>query len=218
MKTPNIIRRLVNEISAEPINDEDDNLPIEYYELRELAKNRVLLKSSLKTHIFIYLIVNTFLIILNILGNIPPVSNFTDLWSLWSILGWGLLLVAHTMILVTNNIPNLEYRIYIITSTILLYIGLFLIYLNNYLFIAGQTSDYWWYWPDIAIILFISAYAWIVFYSENKEKFKSRVDKEIAELIEKEELKENDEKSRAANGSNVQVKDKKKNKKKGELI
>ncbi|WP_457558669.1 2TM domain-containing protein [Candidatus Harpocratesius sp.] len=188
MKTPHIVKRLVREIGTEQI-DEDENLPIEYYELRELAKTRVLLKSSLKTHFFVYLIVNLFVVILNILGNIPPVESFLDLWSLWSVLGWGLLLLAHAMILATYNIPNLEYRIFIITSVISIYIGLFLIYLNYYLRIANNDDEIWWYWPDIAILLFIAAYAWIVFYSENKEKFNSRIEREMEFLRERREQK-----------------------------
>ncbi|TFH31246.1 MAG: 2TM domain-containing protein, partial [Promethearchaeota archaeon] len=120
MKTPEIVKRLVREINQHEEDDLDDkNFPIEYYELRELAKGRVLMKSSFKTHLFIYLLVNIFLIILNFLGGFQPLESFVYIWCLWSILGWGLILLAHGIILVTMNIPNLEYRIYIIVSVIL---------------------------------------------------------------------------------------------------
>ncbi|MHA1673208.1 MAG: 2TM domain-containing protein [Promethearchaeota archaeon] len=183
MKTPKIVERLVNEIS-QPDEDElgERNLPLEYYELRELAKARVLLKSSFKSHLFIYGLVNIFLIILNFLGGLQPLDSFTYIWSLWSILGWGLILLAHGMILVAMNIPNLEYRIFIIVSVILIYIIGFLAYINYYIIVKDESHQVWWYWPGIAIILFIAGYAWIVFYSENKDRFYTRVSAEMDHL------------------------------------
>lgn len=189
MKTPEIVKRLVKEIGAEP-NEEDENLPIEYYELREIAKTRVLLKSSFKTHLFIYGLVNIFLIVLNLWGGFHPIDSFTDLWSLWSVLGWGLILVAHGIILATYTITNLEYRIFVITSVIAFYIAGFLVFVNFFAIAVTESERLWWYWPIIAIFLFVAGYAWIVFYSENKEKFNSRISQEMEYLMEKSEEKE----------------------------
>ncbi|MHA1518666.1 MAG: 2TM domain-containing protein [Promethearchaeota archaeon] len=183
MKTPKIVERLVNEITQHDENDlGDKNLPLEYYELRELAKARVLLKSSFKSHLFIYGLVNIFLVILNFLGGLQPLDSFIYIWSLWSILGWGLILLAHGMILVAMNIPNLEYRIFVIVSVLLIYIIGFLAYVNYYIIVIDETHTVWWYWPAIAIALFVAGYAWIVFYSENKDKFYTRVSAEMEHL------------------------------------
>ena len=196
MKTPEIVKRLVKELSQHEEEDhEDKNLPIEYYELREIAKGRVLMKSSFKTHLFIYLLVNIFLIILNFLGGWQPLESFVYIWCLWSILGWGLILLAHGIILVTMNVPNLEYRIYIIVSVILLYIGGFLVYVNYYIIVIDENHPVWWYWPAIAIGLFIAGYAWIVFYSENKDKFYTRVSEEMNYLKVKKQKKNNNKES-----------------------
>ncbi|TFH30430.1 MAG: hypothetical protein E4G98_02065 [Promethearchaeota archaeon] len=52
----------------------------------------------------------------------------------------------------------------------------------------------WWYWPAIAIGLFIAGYAWIVFYSENKDKFYTRVSEEMNYLrVKKQKNKDNKE-------------------------
>ncbi len=195
MKTPEIVKRLVKEINQP---DEDDigerNLPLEYYELRELAKARVLLKSSFKSHLFIYILVNIFLIILNFLGGLHPLESFVYIWCLWSILGWGLILLAHGMILVAMNIANLEYRIFIIVSVLLIYIIGFLAYINYFIIEINEIHQVWWYWPAIAIALFIAGYAWIVFYSENKDKFYTRVSAEMDHLkAQKQKNKEEEE-------------------------
>lgn len=121
-------------------------------------------------------------------------ESFVYIWCLWSILGWGLILLAHGMILVAMNIANLEYRIFIIVSVLLIYIIGFLAYINYFIIEINEIHQVWWYWPAIAIALFIAGYAWIVFYSENKDKFYTRVSAEMDHLkAQKQKNKEEEE-------------------------
>lgn len=53
-----------------------------------------------RTHCIIYLSVNAFLIILNLLG------NSSHLWFYWPLLGWGLGLLAHGAAVNQKQIPT----------------------------------------------------------------------------------------------------------------
>ena len=61
--------------------------------LFKLAKRRVFLKKTVKWHMFIYLIVNVFLCAIYYFTT--PGGYF---WPLWSIIGWGLGLVVHVVV------------------------------------------------------------------------------------------------------------------------
>ena len=62
-----IIRRLVKEVNKkEEDSSVEEDIPIEHLELAEIARKRVLIKSTLKSHIIIYLLTNTLLILINL--------------------------------------------------------------------------------------------------------------------------------------------------------
>ena len=107
-----LIRRLVEEIKHEDLTEEE-NLPLEYYELKELAKTRVLLKGSLKIHAIIYLFLNVFVIILNLFAISTTIVHFFDLWFFHS---W-LKVAAYLTIFLP---PNLVLNLFVLLSSILL--------------------------------------------------------------------------------------------------
>jgi len=62
-----IIKRLVKEVNKkEDDSSVEEDIPIEHLELAEIARKRVLIKSTLKSHIIIYLLTNTLLILINL--------------------------------------------------------------------------------------------------------------------------------------------------------
>ena len=57
--------------------------------LRRTAERRVDAKLSFRVHLFVYLVVNSGLLLLNL------VTSPGYLWCLWSVFGWGVGLIAH---------------------------------------------------------------------------------------------------------------------------
>ena len=58
-------------------------------ELRRTAERRVTAKLGFRSHLFIYLLVNAGLVVLNL------VTSPGYFWCLWPIAGWGIGLLAH---------------------------------------------------------------------------------------------------------------------------
>ncbi len=191
MSKKSLIKRLVNELEIEKIDfSSNENLPLEYYELKELAKSRVLLKSSLKIHVIIYIIVNFFLIIVNLYINTSEIENIFDLWFTFVLIGWGFFLWAHSIIVLTMNVYNLEKRIFIITISILTYLIVLLIFINYLINEIKEITVSWWPWPLVAIILFSGIYAFFVFENDDTSKLEIRIGKEIKKMKAEENAKQ----------------------------
>ena len=60
-----------------------------YEERREQAIERIQAKRDFKTHVMVYVVVNTFLV------GIWYFSEAGYFWPIWAILGWGIGLVMH---------------------------------------------------------------------------------------------------------------------------
>jgi hypothetical protein len=58
-------------------------------ELRRLAERRADVKLGFRTHFMAYLLVNTGLVVINL------VTSPGYFWAIWPIMGWGLGLAAH---------------------------------------------------------------------------------------------------------------------------
>ncbi|MHA1584904.1 MAG: 2TM domain-containing protein [Promethearchaeota archaeon] len=175
----NLIKRLVKEVEMDVDSEEDH--PIEYYEMQELAKTHVILKVSLQIHALIYIILN----ILLILGNLyyrdrnQPL-NLSTFWALWVIISWGFILWAHLVIVVSiNTIDRIETIIFVIISLIFLYIIVLLIYLNIYLISTQDYNVVWWPFSTIGLI-FLILILWYAFSKTGDQKrFKKAISKEI---------------------------------------
>ena len=120
----------------------EDNLPIEYYELREIAKRRVLLKQAVKAHFLIYLCTNLFLLVLNFVLYSP--SNIFEIWALIPIGAWGILWI-HLWVLLTDQIPDFRRKMFLINVAIIIIVIPFIIYMNywaNWANTFAQFSHY----------------------------------------------------------------------------
>lgn len=180
-----LIKRLVREVKdVEPAPDE--NLPIEEYEIRELARTRVILKYSIKVHLFTYVCVNVLLVTIN-LFTMNPENSFMAFWGLWVILCWGFLLWMHILLGLSIYFKKLENRIFFITSLTMFYLSFLLIFVN-YLTIYLASSEFlWWPWSTGALIIFIAVYAYIVFETDDQAKVEIRVKKELVKIIQQRE-------------------------------
>ncbi len=187
-----IIRRLVKEVNKkEDDSSVEEDIPIEHLELAEIARKRVLIKSTLKSHIVIYLLTNTLLILINLnaFEELIPINEITDFWAAWPILIWGIGLIAHATIVFTINITDYDKRVFVITTVMNIAIGGLLVYINyltNYLI---NINKIWWLYVFTFLGFFIIVHAWVVFRNSDKTKLEKKIRKEFEKLKELEEKK-----------------------------
>ena len=208
-----IIRRLVKEVNKkEDDSSVEEDIPIEHLELAEIARKRVLIKSTLKSHIIIYLLTNTLLILinLNVFEDLIPINEITDFWAAWPILIWGIGLIAHAMIVITINITDYDKRVFVITTVMNIAIGGLLVYINyltNYLI---DINTNWWIYVFTFLGFFIIVHAWLVFRDSDKTKLEKKIRKEFEKLRELEEKKnlEEEKARKEILGSNYSINNK----------
>ena len=184
-----IIKRLVKEVNKSEDDEsskEEEDIPIEHLELAEIARKRVLIKSTLKSHTIIYLLTNTLLILinLNVFEDLIHINDITDFWAAWPILIWGIGLIAHAMIVITMNITDYDKRVFIITTGMNIAIGGLLVYINyltNYLI---DINSNWWIYVFTFLGFFIIVHAWLVFRDSDKTKLEKKIRKEFEKLRE----------------------------------
>lgn len=207
-----IIRRLVKEVNKGKDDSSvvEEDIPIEHLELAEIARKRVLIKTTLKSHIIIYLLTNTLLILinLNVFENPIPIDEIIDFWAAWPILIWGIGLIAHTMIVITINIVDYDKRVFVITTVMNIAIGGLLVYINyltNYLIVINTI---WWVYVFTFLGFFIIVHAWLVFRDSDKTKLEKKIRKEFEKLKELEEKKtlEEEKTRKEILGSNYSIK------------
>ena len=198
-----IIKRLVKEVnkSEDDSSVVEEDIPIEHLELAEIARNRVLIKSTLKSHTIIYLLTNTLLILinLNVFENPIPINEITDFWAAWPILIWGVALIAHATIVFTININDYDKRVFVITTVMNIAIGGLLVYINYLTNYLNDINMIWWVYVFTFLGFFIIAHAWVVFRDSDKTKLEKKIRKEfdkLKELEEKKTLKEETTKKR----------------------
>ena len=208
-----IIRRLVKEVNKkEEDSSVEEDIPIEHLELAEIARKRVLIKSTLKSHIIIYLLTNTLLILinLNVFEDPIPINEITDFWAAWPILIWAVALIAHAMIVITININDYDKRVFVITTVMNIAIGGLLVYINyvtNYLI---NINTNWWVYVFTFLGFFIIVHAWVVFRDSDKTKLEKKIRKEFEKLKELEEKKtlEEEKTRKEILGSNYNINNK----------
>jgi len=181
----------VNKGEDDESSIEEEDIPIEHLELAEIARKRVLIKSTLKSHTIIYLLTNTLLILinLNVFEDLIHINDITDFWVAWPILIWGVGLIAHAMIVITMNINDYDQRVFVITTVMNIAIGGLLVYINyltNYLI---DINTNWWIYVFTFLGFFIIVYAWLVFRDSDKTKLEKKIRKEFEKLREIEEKK-----------------------------
>ena len=209
-----IIRRLVKEVNKkEDDSSVEEDIPIEHLELAEIARKRVLIKSTFKSHIIIYLLTNTLLILINLNVFEPPIipiDDIVDFWAAWPILIWGIGLIAHATIVITINIIDYDKRVFVITTVMNVAIGGLLVYINyltNYLI---DINTNWWIYVFTFLGFFIIVHAWLVFRDSDKTKLEKKIRKEFEKLKELEEKKslEEEKARKEILGSNYSINNK----------
>ena len=185
-----IVKRLVKEVENLSVDKDLEEHPLEYYEMRDLAKLRVVLRSSVRSHLFIYSLINILLILANIFADPNPINYIFEIWALWVVIGWGLLLWVHSVIIWgIIKIKNLDLKIYAIISLILVYIALLLIYVNYLTIYYSDSTYHWWPWSTAGIVIGIGAYAYIVHEMDEGGKMKIRIEDEMKKIQAKENEK-----------------------------
>ena len=189
-----LIKRLVKEVKdVEPAPVE--NLPIEEYEIRELARTRVILKYSIKVHLFTYVCVNVLFVTIN-LFTMNPDSSFMAFWALWVILSWGFLLWIHILLGLSIYFEKLEIRIFFIVACTLFYLSLLLIFLNYLISHLAYGEFLWWPWSTGAIFIFVAVYAFIVFETDDQKKMDARVNKELIRITQQREEQQKEDQTK----------------------
>ena len=188
-----LIKRLVKEMK-DVVPSPAENLPIEEYEIQELARTRVILKYSIKVHLLTFICVNVLLVTINLFTSWNTDKPLIEFWALWVIFGWGFLLWSHTLLGLSIYFKKLENRIFFITSCSLFYLAILLIFLNYLTIYFAHGEIYWWPWSTGGIIVFIAIYAFIVFETDDQIKVEARVKKELQKITkQREELEKEDQ-------------------------
>jgi predicted RNA-binding Zn-ribbon protein involved in translation (DUF1610 family) len=108
-----------------------DSMDEQYKKLREAAKNRIVKRVALKSHITVYVIINALLFLINTMTG-------GESWWLWPLAGWGLGLVFHLFAYVNESSGGLAYHIfsYIVVNIFLMFIDF-----------MGDNKIGWVFWP-----------------------------------------------------------------------
>ena len=190
MVAPSIVKKIVESINN-PSNDASENLPIEFYELREMAKRRVLLRDSVKMDATVYFIANAFLILLNIL--LKPIHSIFDLWALWFAIPWGVFLWIHLWVYLTDTEPNYRKKMFKIDIAMVIAINPFLIFVNysiNYHngTLATFPIGFWWHWTLLLSLIVVIIHYYLISNVKENKKLDDSVQKEIINIAKKEGL------------------------------
>jgi cation transport ATPase len=186
-----VAEKFVNILNKSPDIAEDNtpDLPIEYYEIRELAKRRVQLKSSVKAHFVIYCVVNVFLLILNIWVDIWGKSNVSifDVWVILVVMAWGILLCVHWTVYKTDQWSNYGKKMFMVDVAVMSSLNPFLIYMNyymNYVTFEGlrYTPRIWWPWILVICIIVLCIHYYLAFYIRSDKRLDRNVKNEMAKL------------------------------------
>jgi len=130
----------------------DEDMDLEFYELREEAVKRVAIKSSVKIHLVVWAVINIFLVFLNLLLTNFHVTGISDFWAFWTICGWGFGLYVHSTVWLTLNVKNLGKKMFYIHILVGGGLIVFLMAIN----LLTMPTYLWFGWvvgAEIALIL-----------------------------------------------------------------
>ncbi len=191
MASKNLIDKLVKMVEKDKLlekqkyHDSEDR-PLEFYELREFAKKRVLLKKTYKIHLLVYLIINGFLFYINWRELEDPRSSILHFWAYFPLIIWGIFLWVHGIYMVTNNVrflmgTSLQKKIFIIVSLTMLYLALLTPFINHLINYYSDSSGMWWHYVDILIGVFVIVY-WYAIREIDEDKLQEKLDEEIDKI------------------------------------
>jgi hypothetical protein len=122
-------------------------------QLRELAKKKIIKRTLLKSHFFIYVIVNIFLLTLNFL------IDYSYPWYLWNLSGWGLGLSIHALGYSISNrkIRTKNVKFFLYNIGIYCAVNIYLLFINWFINSGTLTWFYitWTSWSWGLLTLFV---------------------------------------------------------------
>ena len=183
-----IIKHLVEELPSDEASTEED-IPIEFYEMEELALERVMIRSAFRIHLVIYVIFNIGFFCINLSQFNWYVKSIYDLWTLWILSSWGMAVWTHGWVVKTKKIPKYQHRMFVIITNMLIYLLSYLIFINYFgTFYGMGITIIWWPYTIPFIVGFIIVRAYFAFYQDNEQKIKAQVIIEIEKMKEEYEL------------------------------
>jgi len=158
----------------------EDDLDLEFYELRDEAVKRVALKRSVQIHFAVWAVLNIFLVALNLtLVNFRPMT-LNDFWTFWTLFCWGFGLYVHATVWFTIDVQGIGKRMFFIHCLIAL--GLIPLLASINLLTTPAYHWFWWVLGGELAFLFIQYY--ITFISTGPNRLESAIQREI-ELLRK---------------------------------
>ncbi len=162
----------------------NEDVDLEFYELRDEAVKRVAIKSSVKIHLVVWGVINVFLLMLNLFLVNFQVTNLGDFWVFWTLFAWGLGLYIHATAWFTINVKNLAKKIFYIHFLIGAGLIPFLAAVN----LLTMPSYLWFWWVLGGELAFILLHYYITFMSR-KYNVERAIKQEIDFLKQQKERK-----------------------------
>ncbi len=144
-----------------PPTGPDEDVDLEYYELRDEAVKRVAVKASVKIHFAVWLVINIFLVILNLYLVNFQVRALEDFWVFWTLIPWGFGVYVHATVWFTINVKHLGKRMFFIHFLVGVGLVPFVATIN----LMTMPSYLWFWWVLGAEIAFILLHYYITFIS-----------------------------------------------------
>ncbi len=158
-----------------PSPGSDEDMDLEFYELKDEAIKRVAIKTSVKIHFAAWAVINVFLLSLNLYLANFNITSIWDFWAFWTIFAWGYGLYVHATAWFTLNVKNMGKKLFFIHFLIGAGLIPFLAAVN----LLTMPTYLWFGWVLGGEIAFILLHYWITFIST-----RPRVDRAITREIE----------------------------------
>ncbi len=159
--------------NAPPAGQEED-MDLEFYELRDEAVKRVAIKTSVKIHLAVWAVVNIFLVILDLYLANFQITSITDFWAFWTIFPWGFGLYVHATAWFTLDVKKVGKKMFFLHFLIGAGLIPFLAVVN----LVTIPTYLWFWWVLGGEVAFILLHYYITFIST-----KPRVDQAIMREI-----------------------------------
>ncbi len=162
----------------------DEDMDLEFYELRDEAVKRVAIKTSVKIHLAVWAVINIFLVSLNLYLVNFQITSITDFWTFWTLFAWGFGLYVHATVWFTLDIKNLGRKMFYIHFLVGAGLIPFLAAIN----LLTMPAYLWFWWVLGGEISFILLHYYITFIS-TKPRVERAIKREIDALKQQKEGK-----------------------------
>ncbi len=153
-----------------PPTGQDEDMDLEFYELRDEAVKRVAIKTSVKIHLAVWVVLNIFLVSLNLVLVNFQITSIFDFWAFWTLFAWGFGLYVHAIAWFTLNVKHLGKKMFFIHFLIGAGLIPFLAAVN----LLTMPTYLWFWWVFGGELAFILLHYYITFIAT-----KPRVDRAI---------------------------------------